>query len=429
MSQLKTIKHYREKDLCLVSIHMRKDNDFDTYDKNGYGTLTKDEKRQFRKMPYSQDKILIYSDKKKDDLKKEYENIIKSANELKKVSNNRINMYKTGGYAETAKVLLKELCPYNPEPIETYEVDFIADNGAGLRIGVPYEGQAHKYDYHSWYPYLYSSSKISFPIKKGRLSTMTKKDFEKAVDNYFSYGIYYIKVHKSGNLKIDNLFKFNDRNIDKNRRNKYTHIELNYAKKELGLKLELIEKENNCLLWSLNKEDGECTRGSQMFGAYTKYLYEMKKNKVSGSKLLLNCIWGKLIQKNKISFIHDIEKDGEWIQYKNTQVLDYTPLNKEFTKVRITKVDYKTPFETNFSRIGPFLMASVRVKMAKTIQPYIDHVKYSHTDSMVTDIKLDIKTGPEMGDLEYEGYCENANIKNKSGQDMGEFKLLKNYLN
>ena len=57
-------------------------------------------------------------------------------------------------------------------------------------------------------------------------------------------------------------------------------------------------------------------------------------------------------------------------------------------------------------------MAKGRSTIAKIIEPHIEHVKRVHTDGFITDTKLNIKTGKDLGDLKYEGYCENVVIHN-----------------
>ena len=49
--------------------------------------------------------------------------------------------------------------------------------------------------------------------------------------------------------------------------------------------------------------------------------------------------------------------------------------------------------------------------------PHKEFIKRVHTDGFISSKKLDIKTGDKLGDLVYEGYCENviieSNIKPK----------------
>jgi hypothetical protein len=162
--------------------------------------------------------------------------------------------------------------------------------------------------------------------------------------------------------------------------------------------------------------------GSQLFADYVYYLYDFKKQGIRAAKNLLNCLWGALCQQNLYTFIHDIEKHGDYEPFENTEILEVIPLNNEYTKVKITQIKKNSRFETNFARINPFLMAKCRSIMAKTIQPYVEHVKFCHTDSMISDIELPIKTGDELGDLAYEGFCENTKIMNKN-KKTGEYLI------
>jgi hypothetical protein len=43
--------------------------------------------------------------------------------------------------------------------------------------------------------------------------------------------------------------------------------------------------------------------------------------------------------------------------------------------------------------------------------PHKEFIKRVHTDGFISSKQLDIKTGNKLGDLVYEGYCENVIIK------------------
>ena len=64
--------------------------------------------------------------------------------------------------------------------------------------------------------------------------------------------------------------------------------------------------------------------------------------------------------------------------------------------------------------LSRFLIGKARVIMGKTIQPYADSIVFCHTDSMISKIKLPVKTGDKIGNLSYEGYCSDAVILNKA---------------
>jgi hypothetical protein len=48
--------------------------------------------------------------------------------------------------------------------------------------------------------------------------------------------------------------------------------------------------------------------------------------------------------------------------------------------------------------------------MSKIIYPHKENIKQLHTDGFVSDKLLDIKTGDKMGDLVFEGKCDNCTI-------------------
>ena len=65
-------------------------------------------------------------------------------------------------------------------------------------------------------------------------------------------------------------------------------------------------------------------------------------------------------------------------------------------------------FKHNYARIGCFLTSAVRKHMADSIYPVREHVFKCHTDSILSDKKLDdLIIGTNLGDfaLENEGKC------------------------
>ena len=157
--------------------------------------------------------------------------------------------------------------------------------------------------------------------------------------------------------------------------------------------------------------------GSQVFRKYVNYLYRLKKNGVKPAKKLLTNIWGVLVQTNlvKITFDeNDDVEDGHEICHEGSQIHKIITLDDTRKEIWILK---KTPFVTDFARMKPFLLASCRLKLAKTIQPFLKHVHYCHTDSIVSDIPLDLgEDNGELGSFAFEGSTdENGYVKNSNG--------------
>lgn len=56
------------------------------------------------------------------------------------------------------------------------------------------------------------------------------------------------------------------------------------------------------------------------------------------------------------------------------------------------------------------------------MEPHIDKIVRSHTDSIFATEKLEIATGDKLGELRYEGFCPNFKIDNSIAFE-GEFSL------
>ena len=70
-------------------------------------------------------------------------------------------------------------------------------------------------------------------------------------------------------------------------------------------------------------------------------------------------------------------------------------------------------YDTKFARIKPFLLSKARAKIGDAIYPIIEHVYYSHTDSIISDIPLEKDMlGDKIGELRDEGSCDNCYINN-----------------
>jgi hypothetical protein len=166
-------------------------------------------------------------------------------------------------------------------------------------------------------------------------------------------------------------------------------------------------------------------KGNDLFGKYVELLYPLKQKNITGAKLLLNILWGALCKKNKISCKinnNEITTDDHPNETKDIQ--EIIPISDTQTIIKFTTD--KCIYDTKFARIKPFLLSKARVKIGEAIYPIIDHVYYSHTDSIISDIPLNLPIiGDNIGDLRFEGTCDNCYIINctkKSKKD--SFKLI-----
>jgi hypothetical protein len=44
------------------------------------------------------------------------------------------------------------------------------------------------------------------------------------------------------------------------------------------------------------------------------------------------------------------------------------------------------------------------------MKPYIDKITYCHTDGFLSTEELPLKTGTNLGDLKFDGYCEECEV-------------------
>ena len=388
-----------EKKIFIIDSKPDENGETKAYHDGKFITITNEEKSLLKKTVKSDDTeymLVSKPDNYKGTLQEYYDEFCKDADELKKASKGTINMYKTGDYRKTALKLLYDYVnktDIRPEKIEEYELRFLEHNGGAFRLAEPYEGEMYKYDSRSYYASIYSSSHCLIPVKKGILKHISQEELEKK--EYFEIGVYHCTIEQpDGNLK---------KLVWINKNNYYTHLELTYAKSK-GLKITMIEEDFNVLQYPRSY----CKVGSEIFGGFTKYLYHMKSKGIKGAKNLLTNIWGKIIRLNKRIIIHKIS-DGEF--YLKYDIINTIPLDDDRIEVHI--LNKKQIFETNFARMKPFFLAKCRLTMSKYVEPIIDDVVYSHTDSIISKVPLShFKDNGKLGDFKYDGMLKNGWIKN-----------------
>lgn len=385
------------------------------YDGKEEKTYTNDEIKNIRKTPMTSKYVLIPTDDRKTPLKLQHEKFIQSADALKeatelteswrKVKTSRINLYKTGTYANTALLLFESMTrTIYPEPILQDEAEWINNASSGPMIYAKsgYKGKGYKYDYVSRYPANMRRNVNFFPIKRGEFKKLTQEEFDKM--QVFPMGIYRCVVEK----KETKTFKYNEKNY-------YTGKDVFCAVKK-GLKVKLIDDDKpNHLYYSPDK----CIAGHQLFKEYVDYVYELKKKKIQGAKMILNILWGALCQQNKIHFTIMKGEEKREIGFD----VDITNIYQKSDNITIVNaVSINNAFETNYARIKPFILADGRYMINTLIEPFEDDVVYVHTDGFIITKRLDIKTGSDIGELEYNGYDPKTEITNVTNYKFVENK-------
>ena len=365
---------------------------------------------------FKTDYILVSKANGKLSFEEEYKKFKHIADKLKELTKGEIDLYKTGTIKRTALYLFQRLSEDipNPEAIDQIEKEWIENAGIGAIINfTKYEGPAYKYDIKSQYPSIMKSV-LLLPIKSGEFKTFSEDEFTNL--KFYPYGIYRVQISKSEDDNINQLFRFNKLNY-------YTHINLTDAQR-LGLQINLIEDERpNALLYSRNK----CLRCDQIFKRYIEFLFPLKENKTLEKdvrdyiKSIINRLWGALCETNETRNI--IERDNmNDFQVPNNHKIKQTKPSRNKTQVIIDTVHNDNYYKSTFARLKPFILSKGRSMISTIMQPHKEYIKKINTDGFISSVKLDIKTGDKLGDLVYEGYCENVIIKNNTKPEQ-EFKI------
>lgn len=343
--------------------------------------------------------IYINSNCKKKDLIKMHTEWMKNANKMRDQSKGLINLYKTESISNTAlNLFYKHASTIETNAIEQDEAEWIDDAHKSPVICCEkgYNGKGYKYDIVSSYPSIMKSKYMLFPVKRGEFVSMTSSDFDSI--KFYKYGIYICNVEE-GELNT----KFVDKLIQS--KIKLTHFDI-YLLKELGCKVSICDtgKRPNALIYERDK----LLTGSQIFGSFVDTMYDLKKKSIAGSKNVLNCLWGALCEKRMKKIIFSDLQKAE--MPSDTTPIDIGPLEGNTYIARYINNDRY--FGSDFARLKPFLLAKGRDKIIKIMQPFNKYIQRVHTDGFISSIKLDIKLGDDIGDLRYEGKCDNVEIVN-----------------
>ena len=387
-----------------------KDNAVLTYTDTGYKEIDYDVLKSMREKPWLYDYILVKGDRNKTvDLKTTYDLIIHDNPILKNLSNGLINMFKSGGTTNTALGLFKRLqhC-LEPEQMATDEAEFIenAYDGPMVFATNDYKGDAYKYDVCSMYPYLMQLSNFLIPMKRGEIKTISNTEIKQI--KFFATGIYRC-------ILINNDFRL----VRNSKRDHYTHTDLNRATK-LGYTIEMIEDGRpNALVYTRDK----CVTGYQLFKPYIDLLFPIKQSKKTKlAKDILNQLWGVLCKKNKLHAVGSNKIPFEL--HEDSRIVTMCPSDENDGNIIIGFMKIEKPFDTDYARLGPFLLSAGRNMLSKIIEPVLNTVVRVQTDGVILSSPLpNHKHSEELGGLKYEGRCENVWIEHVNGV-RGEFNFI-----
>lgn len=362
------------------------------YDGKNKETFTTEGFFEFKDLKYktSNDTILIKAFDDCKTIEESLEKFHRIAKGLKEKTNGVIDMYKTGTYAKTALKRFDELTKHiYVEPILQNEAEILIKSisGAVVYAEKGYEGPAYKYDFNSMYGSILCKKEFLIPIKEGQFISISK------LPSILKYGMYHCDIE----FVEKSLFKFN-------RDKWYTHIDIYTARYlKLNIKLIIDDKPNGYIY------ERDCLLNSHfIFEKFVMEFFNLKKKGVEGSKNIGNCLWGALCQKTV--YPKKLKLTDEYNFPQDSTITSINPLSND-----MLVIEYyynRKIFETHYARVGPFLLAKGREKIIKAAQPYYSHVKRIHTDSITSDIKLPIEHSSALGEMKYEGYCENVIISN-----------------
>jgi hypothetical protein len=219
-----------------------------------------------------------------------------------------------------------------------------------------------------------------FPIKEGEYKIVESI-------NPSDFGIYRCIISPG---KKDKLFNFN-------RLNYYTSVDVYHAL-EYGLTVELIQDgQPNFLYYSKDK----LINGAFAFKNYMHELFELKRQKIEGAKLLLNILWGALSETNTYKFITDCDEELNLVDCELTD-LAFTGYAVQTKIINYNQSYYKY----KFARIKPFVLSYGRFSLYKQFKKYEDKIIRVHTDGVYMTQEVDIETSTDLGGIKYEGVKE-----------------------
>jgi len=327
----------------------------------------------------------------------QYKYYVDLAEDFKTKTDGRINLYKTGTFKKTALKLLDETTKHIcPEKLGKKESKWIMMSAMGqLVFNKPYKGPAWKIDIVSMFPYIMSNTSSYIPIKKGKFKKITQEEFKDYQNKkLYPIGIYRVRILKSDDDNINKLFRFNKNEY-------YNNVDISYAH-FLGLSVELLDKKYNLLYWD---RDIDCLKGNEVFKEYVDYLFNLKKNKVEGAKLILNILSGLLGERN--FRIISLDKDEKYnFKGNNLEIIKkWTKKDNDTDIICYKCIETTNIYKSRFARFFPFLWSKARSMMGYKGKVYKDDILKCNTDSFVFPFKptkLITKDIVQLGCFKYE---------------------------
>ena len=391
--------------------HDRKTGGVFVYDGKQTKSITFEEYQEMSKKYYSSAYKLI---RKEDRLTIEetYTKYKTAADALKKETDGFVDLYKSGEKTVTALVAFERLRDekYEPTQISAQQAIWIMNASYGALVGCEkgYKGKGYKYDFVSRYPDIMRRNDFLVPMEEGQYQTIKK---------YVPHGcaIYRCRIERKEDKIIH--FKYNDKC------DFYPSKDVRRAL-QLGLTVTMIDDgEPNLLYWSKEK----CKTGHQIFGSYINYFFDLKEKGIPMGKDILTCLRGKLCQKDVIK-VH-VKRDAKKVEeiYDNRTVKSITPFVSGWM---LELIKTEKPFETIWARMEPFLLSEARYELSHLMA--LCEPVYYHTDGLISKTKLRLKKstskhipnfvlGKDMGNVRYEGECDEVKVKHVSAKPTGTF--------
>ena len=291
-----------------------------------------------------------------------------------------IDMAKYGKFTTTCRALHRLICRTIPrsEPVNGVELGIMNEAfHSGLMWGSDWSGPAVYLDVNSYYASL-MNSRAMFPTRSGTLTTQTQPSSK--------FGYYYATV--TGVPAA--FFRGNP-----NGPTWYTHTDLALVAK-FGGTVELMQGQPNAYTY----ERDSLHTFNALYGGYVDRLFKLKLAGNRTAKQALTAIWGLHCAKSRRETVahpdEDVFIDGE--------VTAMTPGEKT---ILITSTDPDLPYVGEHPRVGPFLTALGRSKMATMLAPHVDRLVSVLCDGFALsgdDIPADLatKVGTDLGQLKVE---------------------------
>lgn len=348
--------------------------------------------KKFQKSELTENEIKIITDiTDKDELEeqiakylmRQHDEYINNINHLKQISG--IDISENGfSIKQTALNLLSNyLKPYQFSNLDKKETEFYFNTKChGLMYcSEPTTIKGKLIDANSFYPSIMTSNKFIVPLGNPMYSKMDK------IPDVIPFGIYRAKITNYDRR----LFAGNDKHY-------YTYTDIKQAVKR-GYTIEVIQDgEDNFMGYdSSNRESAD-----KLFKQYVDILYPHKKSNPL-VKRLLNILWGTLSQKKKF-YADDTELDLD----DDDDIVDIGENGIESFLIK------KHEYVHNHARIGVFLTAYGRSKMADYMEDFINEIYRIHTDGFYTTSNKDFHFSTELGGfkLEDEGRFKINNLNN-----------------